>query len=141
VVLWSHSQYAVAPLPAAQTGKAKPEPPLLRQIAVIDLPGPGGKRFDYLTIDRDDHWLLSAHLAAGLLYVIDLKTNQLVKAIPDVPGAEGVVAVPELHRAYTADWYENKVAVIDLVAMKVITKLPTKDKPDGIAYAAPFHKL
>jgi YVTN family beta-propeller protein len=58
-----------------------------------------------------------------------------------VPGAEGVIAIPELHRAYTADWYENKVAVIDLEAMKVIAKLPTKDKPDGIAYAAPFHKL
>jgi len=31
----------------------------------LDLPGPGGKRFDYLTIDEDDHYLLSAHLAAG----------------------------------------------------------------------------
>ncbi len=27
----------------------------------------------YLTIDYDDHYLLSAHLAAGLLYVIDLR--------------------------------------------------------------------
>jgi len=38
----------------------------------FDLPGPGGKRFDYLTIDEDDHYLLSAHLAAGQTYVIDL---------------------------------------------------------------------
>jgi DNA-binding beta-propeller fold protein YncE len=113
----------------------------LRQIAQIDLPGPPGKRFDYLTIDYADHYLLSNHLAAGILYVIDTRTNRLVKAISDVPGAEGVVAVPELHRAYTADWYENKVAVIDLQAMKIITKLPAKDKPDGIAYAAGFHKI
>src|SRR5436305_15278277 len=45
----------------------------LKQVATIDLPGPAGKRFDYLTIDYDDGYLLSAHLGAGLLYVIDLK--------------------------------------------------------------------
>lgn len=33
----------------------------LREIARFDLPGPPGKRFDYLTIDGVDHWLLSAH--------------------------------------------------------------------------------
>jgi hypothetical protein len=49
-----------------------------------------------LSIDYDDHYLLSAHIAAGLLYVIDLRTNQVLKTIPDVPGADGVEFVPEL---------------------------------------------
>ncbi len=113
----------------------------LKQVAAFDLPGPVGKRFDYLTIDYDDHYLLSAHLAAGLLYVIDLKTNQVVKTISDVPGVEGVEYVLELKKVYTSDYYENKVGVIDLKQMKVIKKLPTEEKPDGSAYAAPFHKL
>jgi DNA-binding beta-propeller fold protein YncE len=113
----------------------------LRQIAAFDLPGPPGKRFDYLTIDYDDGYLLSAHLGAGLLYVIDLKTNKVLKAIPDVPGVEGVEYVPELKKAYTSDWHENKIGVIDLKQMKVVAKLPTREKPDGSAYAAPFHKL
>lgn len=113
----------------------------LRQVAVIDLPGPAGRRFDYLTIDPDDHYLLSAHLGAGILYVVDLKTNQLVKAIPDVPGVEGVEYVPRLKKVYTSDWHENKIGVIDLKQMKVIKKLPTAEKPDGSAYAGPFHKL
>jgi hypothetical protein len=39
----------------------------LRQIAKFDLPGPGGKRFDYLTVDDEDHFLLSAHLGPGIL--------------------------------------------------------------------------
>ncbi len=67
----------------------------LKSTTTIDMPGPPGKRFDYLTIDYDDHYLLSAHLAAGLLYVIDLRGNKVLKAIPDVPGVEGVEFVPE----------------------------------------------
>src|SRR5438309_5431759 len=113
----------------------------LKSISTIDLPGPTGKRFDYLTIDYDDHYLLSAHLAAGLLYVIDLRTNRVVKAIPDVPGAEGVEFVPELKKVYTSNAGDNTIGVIDLVQRKVIKKIPTEEKPDGSAYAAPFHKL
>ena len=37
----------------------------LKRITTFDLPGPGRKRFDYLTIDADDHYLISVHLAAG----------------------------------------------------------------------------
>lgn len=123
-------------LPASAAG-----PALLKPVAVIDLPGLAGKRFDYLTMDYDDHYLLSAHLGAGLLYVIDVRDNKLVKAIPDVPGVEGVEFVPELKKVYTSDWHENKIGVVDLRQMKVIAKLPTEDKPDGSTYATPFHKL
>src|SRR5579859_2968051 len=113
----------------------------LKVATTIDLPGPQGKRFDYLTIDYDHGYLLSAHLAAGLLYVIDLKTNQLVKAISDVPGVEGVEYAADLNKVYTSDWLENKIGVIDLGQMKVVKKLPTEAKPDGSAYAEPFHKV
>src|SRR5258705_6225199 len=75
----------------------------LKSVSSFDLPGPAGKRFDYLTIDYDDHYLFSAHLAAGLLYVVDLRTNGVEKAIPDVPGVEGVEFVPELKKVYTSN--------------------------------------
>jgi len=73
-------------------GGAEPatDHPSLRQIAEFELPAPPGKRFDYLAIDPDDNYLLSAHLGAGLLHVIDLRTNAVVKTVPDVPGVEGV---------------------------------------------------
>ena len=75
-------------LVAAHAGSAFAQS--LKQIACIDLPGPVGKRFDYLTVDYEDHYLLLAHFATGLLNGIDLRTNKLVKAIPGVPGVEGV---------------------------------------------------
>ncbi len=113
----------------------------LKQVAKFNLPGPGGKRFDYLTIDAVDHYLISAHLAVGQTYVIDLRTNKVVATVTDTPGAEGVEYVPELKKFYTSNAGDNTIGVIDMKQMKVVKKLKTDSKPDGSAYAAPFHKL
>jgi DNA-binding beta-propeller fold protein YncE len=113
----------------------------LKQMTKFDLPGPGGKRFDYLTIDEDDRYLISAHLAADQTYVIDLATNKVVATVTDTPGAEGVEYIPELKKFYTSNAHDNTIGVVDLKQMKVIKKLKTESKPDGSAYAAPFHKL
>jgi YVTN family beta-propeller protein len=113
----------------------------LKEVAKFDLPGPGGKRFDYLTIDPDDHYLISAHLAADQTYVIDVRTNKVVATVKDTPGAEGVEYVPELKKFYTSNAHDNTIGVVDLKQMKVVKKLKTEAKPDGSTYAAPFHKL
>jgi hypothetical protein len=67
--------------------QAQSPAPTLRKVAEFVLPWPPGKRFDYLTIDSDDHYLISAHLAAGQTYVIDLRTNKVVATVADTPGA------------------------------------------------------
>jgi YVTN family beta-propeller protein len=128
-------------VPAAAPRTAPLGSKLLKQIASIELPGPAGKRFDYLAIDPEDHYLFCAHLGAGNLYVLDLRTNKVLHTIPDVPGVEGVEYVPDLKKVYTSDAHENQIGVIDLVTMKMIKKIPTESKPDGSAYAAPFQKL
>ena len=86
-------------------------------------------------------YLISAHLAAGQTYVIDLRTNAVVATVTDTPGAEGVEYVPELKKFYTSNAGDNTIGVVDLKQMKVVKKIPTEAKPDGSAYAAPFHKL
>jgi hypothetical protein len=113
----------------------------LRKVGIIDLPGPKGERFDYLTTDDEDHYLLSAHLGPGILYVIDLRTDKLVKAIPGVPGITGLEYVPGLRKIYTSNWGENKIGVVDLKSMSVVKRLPTAAKPNGSVYAPPFHKV
>jgi DNA-binding beta-propeller fold protein YncE len=113
----------------------------LKKVAEYDLPGPAGKRFDYLTIDAGDHYLISAHLAAKQTYVIDLRTNKVVATVTETPGVEGVEYVPELKKFYTSNAYDNTIGVVDLKQMKVVKKLKTDAKPDGSTYAAPFHKL
>jgi DNA-binding beta-propeller fold protein YncE len=125
----------LASFPAGSLGQS------LTQVGAIDVPGPKGERFDYLTMDDEDHYLLSAHLSPGILYVIDVRTNALVKAIPGVPGITGVEYVPGLHKAYTSDWGEEKIGVVDLRQMLVVRRLPTAAKPNGSTYAAPFRKV
>ncbi|MEI7526132.1 MAG: hypothetical protein WCJ95_17440, partial [Mariniphaga sp.] len=61
----------------------------LKKIAVIELTGEKGKRFDYLTIDYKHKYLFSAHLGADKTYIIDLKSNKLIKTINDTHGVEG----------------------------------------------------
>lgn len=125
----------------ARSGATQSSDPTLKKITEFDLPGPGGKRFDYLAIDTDDHYLISAHLAADQTYVIDLVTNKVVATVTDTPGAEGVEYVPELRKLYTSNAHDNTIGVVDLKQMKVVKRLKTEAKPDGSTYAAPFHKL
>jgi len=113
----------------------------LRQVAKFDLPGPAGKRFDYLTIDDEDHFLLSAHLGPGTLYVIDLRSNKVVKAVPGLPGITGLEYVPGTHKVYTSNWGEEKIGIVDLQSMTVVKRLPTAAKPNGSTYAARFRKV
>src|SRR5260370_13870121 len=113
----------------------------LRKLAVIDVPGPKGQRFDYLTIDAEDRYLLSGHLGPGILYVVDMRTNKLVKAIPGLSGITGLEYVPGLHKGYTSNWGEEKIGVVDLRTMSVIKRLPTESRPNGMAYAEPFRKV
>jgi DNA-binding beta-propeller fold protein YncE len=123
------------------TTKVSSDDQYLKEVASFDLPGPGGKRFDYLTIVPDRNLLLSTHLGAGRLYAIDTTRNEVVTVIEDLPGIEAVEVAPDVGKAYTSDWGEHTIGVIDLKQMKVIKKLPVENKPDGIAYAAPFHKM
>ncbi len=113
----------------------------LRKVASFNLPGPVGKRFDYLTVDEKHDRLFSGHMGAGLLYVIDMRTNTVLHTISNVPGVEGVEYIPGMNKVYTSDSYEQKIGVVDLAQHKVVKKLPTEAKPDGGAYAAPFHKV
>lgn len=113
----------------------------LRRITQVELPGPKGKRFDYVTVDPDDHFVVVAHMHGDQTYFVDARTNQLVAAITDTPGVEGVEYVPDQRKVYTSNSGDNTIGVIDIAQRKVIKKLKTEAKPDGSAYAAPFHKL
>src|SRR5438477_6597585 len=53
-----------------------------------------------------------ALIPCKLFYVVDLRTNKVLKAIPGVPGVEGVEFVPELKKVYTSDAGDNTIGII-----------------------------
>ena len=126
---------------AAASGALIAQVSSLKQIAQVELPGPKGKRFDYLTIDPDDHFVIVAHMHGDQTYFVDTRTNQVAAKITGTPGVEGVEYVPDEKKVYTSNSGDNTIGVIDISQRKVIKKLKTESKPDGSTYAAPFHKL
>ena len=119
----------------------QPAEPPLRKLTSIDLPGPKGKRFDYVTTDPDDHFIVVAHMYGNQTYFVDTRTNQVAATVADTSGVEGVEYVPDEKKVYTSNSGDNTIGVIDLAQRKVIKKLKTEAKPDGSTNAAPFHKL
>src|SRR5438270_10433804 len=102
---------AVLMLPAVLCGgaseatqKTASAEPVLRKVASFEIPGPPGKRFDYLTVLAERHLLFSTHLGAGRLYVIDTTSNKVIKTIEDLPGIEAVAVASDVNKAYTSNW-------------------------------------
>jgi hypothetical protein len=50
--------FVAVTLSASFSSKSQTAGPTLKEVAKFDLPGPVGKRFDYLTVDADDHYLI-----------------------------------------------------------------------------------
>lgn len=143
---------AIAMLLAA-CGSATPsdgasDPPLplhaLADIAVVPAnPALRGRtlRMDYEDIDPRNHLLFVAYLGADEVVAIDVRTNVVIGHIKGLSGVHGVLAVPPLHRVYASATGTDQVATIDEGDLKVASRSPGGDYPDGIAYDASDHEI
>ena len=105
----------------------------LRQVKEIPLPG-DSSRFDYESLDPGRGRLFIAHLGAGEVIEVDVRTNRVVRTIDGLPGVHGVLVVPARHRVYATATDANEVATLDETSGKVLHRSPTGDYPDGLAY-------
>jgi YVTN family beta-propeller protein len=119
-------------------GATQPSP--FRVIRDVPLSG-GTARFDYQSLDQEAHRLYISHLGAGLVTVFDTEAGTVVGDVMNVPGAHGVLAVPELGRVYASATDANQVSVIDPGSLSVIATVPGGDYPDGLAYVPEVGKL
>ena len=109
---------------------------------VRDVPLPGDtSRFDYVSLDPSSHRLFIAHLGAGTVPVYDIGAGAVIGEVQNVPGAHGLLVVPELGRVYASATGVNQVAVIDLQSLSVVATIPGGEYPDGIAYDPELGKL
>ena len=94
---------AVAGAVVAVTVLRRHDPPRvalpLRPAGELSLPG-DGSRFDYASLDSARGLLFVAHLGAGAVVEVDVRTDRVVRVVPGVPQVHGVLVVPGRHRVY-----------------------------------------
>jgi DNA-binding beta-propeller fold protein YncE len=128
---------AACAAPAPETAR-KPLP--LRIVSVAPVDG-ATRRFESQSLDAKTGVLFIADFEAGRVVVFDTKTNRVVKIIRDLPTAQGVLAVPELHRVYVSEPGTLEVAVIDETTYEVVARLPGGRSPGGMAWDSVRRKL
>lgn len=131
-------------IPLAASMASPPEParnaPVLTLVKDFPLPGKP-TRWDYMDLDASRSRLFIAHLGDSVVVVIDTKSKTVVGTIGGIGDVHGVIAVPEIGRAYATATRTNEVVVIDATSLKVLARAPTGAHPDGLAYAPEAHKV
>jgi DNA-binding beta-propeller fold protein YncE len=142
-----HVEYADAA--AVNSGRADS---LYMQIADVPL-GAKTSRFDYQSFDSSTGRLFIAEMGSAKLLVFDTRRQSLVASLDGFPKITGVLDVPELHKLYASvpgggiaasasvalgmaglSSGSGKIAILNDVSLKEITRVPGGVFPDGIAY-------
>jgi DNA-binding beta-propeller fold protein YncE len=113
--------------------QTKPHLSCLTTISDISLPG-HTTRYDYQSIDSKRRLLFITHLVDNAVTVFDLKSQSVLKNIADIPSPHGILAGPELGKAFVSATGADKVYVIDERSLTVVGKVEAGHFPDGIAF-------
>jgi len=106
----------------------------LRFLADIPLPG-GPSRFDYQSLDVETGRLYLAHMGAGQLVVVDVRSRRVVAALDGFPRVTGVLVVPKLRRIYASAAGAHRVTIVDASTLGIVAQVGGVSFPDGLAYA------
>jgi YVTN family beta-propeller protein len=95
----------------------------------------GTKHSNRLKFTRNGKLVLISDLGSGELVVLDAGTRKEVKRLKLGKSTEGILIVPDGSRAFVAVSGDNKVAVVDLKKLEVMSTFETGNDPDGMAWA------
>jgi DNA-binding beta-propeller fold protein YncE len=105
----------------------------LREVRDVPLEG-SASRFDYASIDADRGLLWLTHMGADEVVAFDLASGSVKGYVRGVATPTGVLAVPEIGRAYVSAAGTHQVDVVDEDSLQVIARVDAGDFPDGMAY-------
>jgi len=122
------------------TEGAPPAAPGLPLVLVADVDLPGrSNRFDYQDIDTVRGHLIVAHMNDASVLVVDLKDGAVLKLLPNIATARGVVAAPDVGRIFVTS-SPNQLVVIDNTSLAEVSRVGTGRSPDGVGWD-PVHKV
>lgn len=124
-----------SPGAVAATGGGAALPLVL--VADVDLPGKP-VRFDYQDLDIARGNLVVTHMNDASVVIVKLSDGSVVKVLPGIPTARGVVVADDVGRIFVTS-SSNKLVIIDNAALTEIARVDTGAGPDGVAWD-PAHK-
>jgi DNA-binding beta-propeller fold protein YncE len=127
---------ACAPAAPSRAATALP----LRLVTDVPLDGTS-RRFEGQSLDAKTGILFIADLAGGRVVAFDTKRDRVVKVIRDLPSAQGILAVPQIHRVYVSEPGAYEIAVIDETTYEVVARLPGGRYPSAMAWDSVRQKL
>jgi YVTN family beta-propeller protein len=119
----------------AETASVAPFP--LVFVADVDLPGKP-VRFDYQDLDPAHGHLVITHMNDASVVIVNTSDGSVVKELPGIPTARGVVVAPEVGRIFVTSM-PNKLVIIDSGSLTEIARVDTGSAPDGVCWD-PVHK-
>jgi YVTN family beta-propeller protein len=122
---------------------AHPALTALVRVQDISLGNGAPTRFDYQSLDPQNHLLLVSRSGTNSVLLFNTQTRTVVADIPGVADGHGVYAVDALDRIYAAAGGSDQVVVIDLHTDTILTRINVGKGagPDGMAYDPVEQKL
>ncbi|MUL64485.1 hypothetical protein BOO86_08435 [Mycobacterium sp. CBMA 234] len=111
-----------------------------QRVATTDLTG-GTARFDYTALDVGRGLLFIAHMGAGQLVEVDVRSQHIVRTIDGLPDVHGVLVVPEQRRVFATATGHNQVVALDEDTGATLFAAATDTYPDGLAYDPVRHAV
>ena len=106
-------------------------------VADVDLPGKA-VRFDYQDLDVAKGHLVIAHMNDASVVVVNASDGSVVKVLPGIPTARGVVVADDVGRIFVTS-SPSKLVIIDNGSLAEIARVDTGKGPDGVGWD-PVHK-
>lgn len=122
---------------AASDGNAGARLPL-GLVADVDLPG-AATRFDYQDVDESKGQLVVAHMNDASVLVLDLHDGSVLKLLPGIPTARGVVIARDVGRIFVTS-SPHQLVLIDSASLSELGRVTTGNGPDGVGWD-PTHKI
>ena len=107
-------------------------------VADVDLPG-NATRFDYQDIDTAHGHLVVAHMNDASVVVVDLASSSVLKVLPNVPRARGVIVGENVGRIFVTS-SPDRLVILDSAKLTEIGRVATGHAPDGVGWD-PAHQI
>lgn len=111
-----------------------------QRTAVTDLTG-GTGRFDYAAFNAGRGLLFIAHMGAGQLVEVDVRSHHVVRTIDGLPDVHGVIVVPDKHRVYATATGHDQLVALDEDTGATLFTAGTGAYPDGLAFDPVRHAV